>query len=118
MESTNNSLNQKRRGNSMKKIAFVLALLFFLGTVSMASATTTKVVNLKQACRSGDIIIYGMFDAKDNSVMGTIEAEGFYDLVTAIKVYELKNDVHLIWNFNDSKRPTGTEVLGCDGSTQ
>ena len=100
----------------MKKIALVFALLFFLATVSMASAAPVKVVTIRELCRSDETIIYGIFDTTDNHLIDSIEANGYLDLITAIKVYELKNDVKLMWNYYTNKKTdpgSGTFEINC-----
>ncbi|KYC52930.1 MAG: hypothetical protein AMQ74_00569 [Candidatus Methanofastidiosum methylothiophilum] len=91
----------------MKKIVFVVALIFFLATMSMASAATNKTVYVRELCRSDEIIIYGIFDPSDNSIIDSLEAKGFLDLIDKLKEYEEKEGIHLIWNYYTKKR---TEV--------
>ncbi|HNZ87435.1 MAG TPA: hypothetical protein PKK55_02805 [Methanofastidiosum sp.] len=97
----------------MKKIAIVFALVLFLATVSMASAAPTKVVNVRQVCRTGDIIVYGMFNANDGSIFDSIEAQGYLDLIEKINAYEKDNGINLLWNYDNSKARIGNEVRQC-----
>lgn len=93
----------------MKKVAAVVfALLFILATVGMASAAQTKNVIIREKCRSGETIAYGIYDASTNDLIDTIDAKGYFRLIDEIKVYEEKNGVHLLWNYYTNKK-TGPE---------
>ncbi|KYC49125.1 MAG: hypothetical protein AMQ22_01723 [Candidatus Methanofastidiosum methylothiophilum] len=87
----------------MKKIGIFLALLFFLATVGMASATTKDVI-VRELCRSGETIAYGIYDAKNNTRITTIDARGYLDLTEQIKKYEQQNGVKLFWNYYTNKK--------------
>lgn len=91
-------------GNTMKKIAIIFALLFFLATVNMATAASVKEVSIKELCRSDETIIYGIFDKNDGSLIDTLEAKGFLGLIDEIKIYEQQNGVKLFWHYSTNKR--------------
>ncbi|HOI76800.1 MAG TPA: hypothetical protein PLI06_04225 [Methanofastidiosum sp.] len=88
----------------MKKIvAIVFGLIFVLGTVGMASAATQEVI-VREMCRGGPIISYGVYDAKTNQRVTVIEATGFSNLIEQIKQYEKDNGVKLFWNYYTNKK--------------
>jgi len=92
----------------MKKIALLLALLFFLASISVASAAPVRNVYIRELCRNGPVIAYGMYDVNTNSRITTLDARGYLDLTEKIKNYEQQNEVKLLWNYYTNKR-TGPE---------
>ena len=86
-----------------KSVAVVFGLIFLLGAVGMASAASQEVV-IREMCRGGPIISYGMYDAKTNQRITVFEATGFLNLIDQIKQYEEDNGVKLFWNYYTNKR--------------
>ena len=91
----------------MKKIALMVFLILFLASISVASAATQEVI-IREMCRGGPIISYGMYDAKTNQRITVFEATGFLNLIDQIKQYEIDNGIKLFWNYYTNKR-TGPE---------
>jgi len=96
----------------MRKIAIALVFLFFLTTLGMASAVPTMNVTIRELCRVDDTIAYGVYDARDNALIDTIEAEGYLDLLDQIEIYEKAKGVNLIWNYAN-KGGIGTYNTQC-----
>ena len=71
----------------MKKIAVLLALLFFLASISVASAAPVRNVYIRELCRNGPVIAYGMYDVNTNSRIVTLDARGYLDLIEKLKEY-------------------------------
>lgn len=91
-----------------KIVAIIVGLLFLLGTVSFASAAPLKQVYIRELCRNGPVIAYGIYDASTNSRITTLDARGYLDLIDKLKEYEEQNEVKLQWNYYTNKR-TGPE---------
>ena len=87
----------------MKKIALMVFLILFLASIGMASAASQEVI-VRELCRGGPIISYGMYDAKTNQRITVFEATGFLNLIDQIKQYEIDNEIKLFWNYYTNKK--------------
>ena len=100
----------------MRKILVgILGLMFLFGTLGFASAAPLKQVYIRELCRNGPVIAYGIYDSSTNFRITTLDARGYLDLIDKLKEYEIKNEVRLQWNYYTNKR-TGPEsgVFDCD----